>query len=650
MLWETLFPGGDAAQAASGDVDRILEALGETAAVEASGVAVRVRVTREYVGSTLLPLATAFRKLVRERERRVLVGVAGGAGTGKTVLCSLLCRVLDVLEGQEVAVTLSMDGYHFSNAYLDTHFTIERGEEVPLRQLKGRPPTIDVAAFVADLQRLRSSSEGEIALPVYDRGRHDPVPAGLCVHPQHRVVLVEGLHLLRAEGRWDEIRSGLDCCILLDLPLEACRRRVVARKVAGGRTLTDASAHFERVDLPTLEELRDPALRARADLVIRMAGDIVAADPELPPRLQSCERRESLAERVELREVPQDTIHLLAVGLNPALQKTLVFERWERGRVSRASEALTSVGGKGQQFARAANRLIPGDVTVAQFLGGENGERVGRIIAADGVHQLTVPVSGETRTCITLVDSTTGEATELVEPSAEVQPCEAEQLLSRILQALVSGKIDGLALCGTYPPGVSEEFYATIAPHKGKALLLLDAWKGIERTLGTGKVDILKVNAEELRTLAGRWSESTGEGPAKGNESIQRAAGSVFAAYNLRWIAVTAGAKTAWLFEKPRVEGGRQRLWSWPFFEFRLPVLEGVVNPIGAGDTVGAIFLAQLAAGAPAHAAFACGLAAASASCRRLCGADFELSDLREILARIEIARITRCWTDQEAG
>jgi fructose-1-phosphate kinase PfkB-like protein len=77
-----------------------------------------------------------------------------------------------------------------------------------------------------------------------------------------------------------------------------------------------------------------------------------------------------------------------------------------------------------------------------------------------------------------------------------------------------------------------------------------------------------------------------------------------------------------------------------------LPVVEGVVNPIGAGDTVGAVFLAQLCAGTPAHIAFACGLAAGSASCRQLGGADFAMDDLHGILAKIQISRTTRWWTD----
>ena len=404
-------------------------------------------------------------------------------------------------------------------------------------------------------------------------------------------------------------------------------------------------AHFERVDRPTLEELHDPALRARADLVIQLE-EAEEQGTGLRTRLRGCERRERVVESVSLRAIPPGTVQLLAVGLNPALQKTLVFDRWERGHVNRAREVLVSVGGKGQQFSRAASHLIPGMVTLAQFLGGEHGAQLGRMIEHAGVNQITVASAGETRCCITVIDAAVGDATELIEPSAPILRGEAERLLSLTMQTLARGEVSGLALCGTCPPGVDQEFYVSLARSKGKALLLLDSYREITEVLATGQVDILKVNAHELRSLAdvsrGRHQPVTAEGA----ESIPEMALSVFTAHQLRWLAVTAGPHTAWLFESPCVGSDPCQLCRWRFYEFRLPTVEGVVNPIGAGDTVGAIFLAQLAAGAPAHTAYACGLAAGSASCRQWGGADYTMDDLHEILAKIQISRTTRWSTN----
>ncbi len=647
FLWEALSLGHDACRAASRDVHRIMRALDRFQELDGAGNAVRIEVTQEQVTSLLLPLALATQNLARAQQRRVLVGVTGGAGTGKTMLSVLLCRALHVLSGQEIAVPLGIDAYHFPNAFLDTQSEIDAGNEVLLRRIKGRPSTFDVESLVVDLRRLRSSEAHEIRLPVYDRGRHDPVPGALCVHPHHRIVVVEGLHLLRPEPGWTDARACLDFCTLLELPLETCRRRVVSRKIADGRLPADVQAHFERVDRPTLEELHDPALRARADLVIQLE-EAEEEGTERRTHLQGCERRENAVESVELRPISPGAVQLLAVGLNPALQKTLVCDRWERGQVNRAREMLLSVGGKGQQFSRAASHLIPGMVTLAQFLGGENGERLGRMIEHAGVNQITVASAGETRCCITVIDAAGGDATELIEPAAPILPVEAEQLLSRTLQVLARGEISGLALCGTCPPGVDEGFYVTLARSKGKALLLLDSYTAIEAILASRQVDILKVNAHELRSLAGRNGGRNRPLTAERVETIPEMALSLFAAHRLRWLAVTAGADTAWLFESPCVGSIPGQVCTWRFYEFGLPTVEGVVNPIGAGDTVGAIFLTQLSAGAPAHAAFACGLAAGSASCRQLGGADFTLDDLHHVLARIQISRTTRWRTNDE--
>ena len=603
-------------------------------------------VSREQIETLLLPLAATVLNLANASQRRVLVGVTGGAGSGKTVLSHLLCRTINALSNQEIAVPLSTDAYHYPNAVLDSQVRVADGIAHPLRRLKGLPPTFDTKAMAADLRRVRTSDEPAIPLPIYDRDQHDPVPGGLCVRSQHRVVIVEGLHLLRPEPEWHAARDCLDFCILLDLSLETCRRRVTERKIAAGRTLDDVLAHFERVDLPTLHAVQDPVHRAAADLVLLLEEEQGAA-PLPQTRVSGCERCVNPHESLELREIPSGAVRLLAVGLNPALQKTLVFDHWERGQVNRAREILVSVGGKGQQFSRAASHLLPGMVTLVQFLGGENGDRIGRILENSRVNQITVAASGETRCCLTLIDRHAGDATELIEPSATIGPVESEQLLTRTLAALRRGDVQGLALCGTYPPGIDETFYIRLAQAKGNAILLLDSYRDVEAVLATGQVDILKVNAHELRSLAAGMCSDSRPTATKSQIPIPDAALTLFRLFQLRQLAVTAGPETAWLFERPQMDAGRGEHRVWKFYEFHLPTVEGVVNPIGAGDTVGAIFLSQLIAGAPPHVAFACGLAAGSASCRQWGGADFTLSDLHDILAKIRVSHRTHRWDGQ---
>ena len=89
---------------------------------------------------------------------------------------------------------------------------------VPLRSIKGFPCTMDVEAFLADLKLLKQAPDndeeddggtggdggcnGTIKLPDYDRTLHDPVPGRIEVGAHHKLVVVEGLHLLHDQGRW----------------------------------------------------------------------------------------------------------------------------------------------------------------------------------------------------------------------------------------------------------------------------------------------------------------------------------------------------------------------------------------------------------------------------------------------------------------
>jgi fructose-1-phosphate kinase PfkB-like protein/pantothenate kinase len=640
LLWEALIASGDIRRAEWSDLARRLSAVEQGLASDAACPVV----TRDLIKNLLLPLAAAALHLTAEGQRRVLIGITGGAGSGKTVLSNLLCQTLNALSNPDAAIAMSTDAYHFPNAYLDSHVHTADGIPQPLRQMKGLPPTFDTNALLSDLRRLRTAEDAAISLPIYDRERHDPVPGVLGVRPTHRIIVLEGLHLLRPEAEWRDIRNSLDFCILLDVPLETCRRRVTTRKLAAGRTTEDVQAHFERVDRPTLEAVGDPRHRAQADLIISLDEER-DANSVAQSLVLGCERRAKTEAAFALRAVPDGALHLLAIGLNPALQKTMVFEQWDRGQVNRAIENLTSVGGKGQQFSRAASHLIPGMVSLAQFLGGENGERIGRMLDQAGVHQLTVTTSGETRCCVTVIDRTARDATELIEPSATIRREEADELLSKAMNLLQRGLISGLALCGTYPPGVDESFYVRLAQAKGNATLLLDSYRNIDAVLATGQVDILKVNAHELSSLADKIRREKLLSMPERPSSTPDDALTLFETFQLRRLAVTAGPDTAWLFERPEQDSSSNGLIVWQFYEFHLPTIEDVVNPIGAGDTVGAIFLSQLIAGAPPHEAFACGLAAGSASCRQWGGADFDLSDLRTILAAIRVSHVTRRWT-----
>jgi len=244
-----------------------------TCSLEVAGYPVEVRISIAELWQVYLPLCRALREsCTRDGGARALVGVAGPPGSGKSVFAELLRELLDAgghTPGGD-AVVVPQDGFHFPNAYLDTHTTTgPDGKRQALRMRKGGPDTFDVAAFVRALDRLHS--EATLALPRYDRRAHDPVPGAIRVEPHHRIALVEGNYLLLGQDGWESVAERMDLRLFLRLPLEAIRPHMIARHVRGGRSPEDAAAHFERVDVPNYELCMRSA--TRADLVIERGPD-----------------------------------------------------------------------------------------------------------------------------------------------------------------------------------------------------------------------------------------------------------------------------------------------------------------------------------------------------------------------------------------
>ncbi|CAM9752644.1 unnamed protein product, partial [Hapterophycus canaliculatus] len=199
---------------------------------------------------------------------RVLVGLCGSAAAGKSTLSQLLCAACRVLWGASSVASVSMDAYSFSNAYLSAESAEHLGRPCTLKDVKGRPDTLDSASFLRDLDRLRFPSARTIMLPAYSRDLHDPVPNCVAVAPNCQIVVVEGLHLLHHDGLWKAISAALHRTIFLDIPRSTCFDRVVGRKVANGRSRESSEAHFERVDGPLWDQLQEE--KTRANLVLTL--------------------------------------------------------------------------------------------------------------------------------------------------------------------------------------------------------------------------------------------------------------------------------------------------------------------------------------------------------------------------------------------
>lgn len=306
---------------------------------------------------------------------------------------------------------------------------------------------------------------------------------------------------------------------------------------------------------------------------------------------------------------------ILAVGLNPAWQKTLKIATFEKNRINRASSVSYCAAGKGVNFCRAV-KIWNNGITAKNFLfaGGKTGKLLLNAMDAEGLKYKAVHVHAETRVCTTCLSMSDHSMTELIEPSEPLGKTAEKEIFNLIFSEATPKSF--IALCGTFPSGISMDFYTKVAIEAKKLSIpvFMDAVQYTDGALSAG-IDILKVNDEEIRTIGGK-------------KDIKSAAKECMKKHPVKNIAVTAGADNAFFFTQTES------------YEYSIPPVDNMLNPLGAGDTVGAVMLAEICAGNNIFESFATGLAAGSASCMTELPAFFEPKNVSKIVSKIKKRKI----------
>jgi 1-phosphofructokinase len=282
---------------------------------------------------------------------------------------------------------------------------------------------------------------------------------------------------------------------------------------------------------------------------------------------------------------------IVTVTLNPSLDRTIELDRLARGRVQRVTAARLDPGGKGVNVARAL--LANGVPTraVVPIAGVEGNQLVG-LLENEGVDVAVVPVLGHTRSNITIAEAD-GTVTKLNEPGASLCADDLEALAGKVLAAAAPGS--WVVLCGSLPPGLRAEAYATLT-HRfvaaGLRVVVDTSGPAFRAAVAVGP-ELVKPNAEELAEAVGRPLRSRSEVVAAARELQDLGA---------RTVLVSLGATGAILVDDEVVVG------ESPVDEPR--------STVGAGDAFLAGFLAGQYLGASRREAFAEALAWGAAAVR----------------------------------
>lgn len=284
---------------------------------------------------------------------------------------------------------------------------------------------------------------------------------------------------------------------------------------------------------------------------------------------------------------------LLFVAANVSIDRLYEVDRLALGSIHRPSTVVARPGGKGLNAARAAAAL-GARVTAVGIVGGRSGDWIVERLAEIGVEARMLRSAGETRTCISILDRSTGTLTELYERGEEIEQDAWDSLEAIVSRELDRGDVGALAFSGSLPPGAPTNGYARIARLAGarSVPVLADAYGPALADVLAGRPAVVKVNATEAGDAA--------------EVEVVDAASAVAAAHALRdrgAIAVvvtlgTAGAVAVSAAGDARLEP---------------PDVRGAY-PVGSGDAFLAGLATALVGGAPLVEAARRGMAAGIAN------------------------------------
>ena len=185
--------------------------------------------------------------------RPILIGIAGGSGSGKTLVAKTVVRDL----GSEKVVIIDQDSY-----YRDL-------EQVPLvdRDLRNfdHPDAFDTELLRTHLQELRDGRS--VAQPIYDYTRHARTRETRSIG-EHEVIVLEGILIF-----WDPgLRGLMDIKVFIDADADVRFIRRLQRDIhERGRSPDSVIRQYQESVRPMHLQFVEPTKRY-ADIILPEGG------------------------------------------------------------------------------------------------------------------------------------------------------------------------------------------------------------------------------------------------------------------------------------------------------------------------------------------------------------------------------------------
>ena len=182
----------------------------------------------------------------------LIIGIAGGTGSGKTTLVDRLKEQF----GSDISV-LTHDSYYAA------HHDLSLEERQALNY--DHPASFDTDQMIQDLEDLRAGKT--IQCPVYDYAIHDRTEETQTIH-SNKVILVEGILIFDNKA----LRDLLDIKLFVDTDADVRILRRIHRDVTErGRTMDSVMEQYLTTVKPMHEQFVEPSKRY-ADVIVPEGG------------------------------------------------------------------------------------------------------------------------------------------------------------------------------------------------------------------------------------------------------------------------------------------------------------------------------------------------------------------------------------------
>jgi 1-phosphofructokinase family hexose kinase len=310
---------------------------------------------------------------------------------------------------------------------------------------------------------------------------------------------------------------------------------------------------------------------------------------------------------------------LVFVAANPSIDRLHEVHAIEVGAIHRPDRVVAVPGGKGLNAARAAATL-GGSVVAIALLGGHAGAWIEERLAELGVARRTIRVDGETRTCISVLDRSTGRLTEFYEPGPPISASAFAELEAAVEKELASDSVRVLAMSGSLPSGAPRDGYrrlVSMARERGITTIVDSHGEALAAALDAGPA-VVKVNADEAAEVT-RIGGGDRSRAMEAAEALRRSGAAGVVVTLGRDGAVVRDDRGGWGLTTESASGR---------------------YPVGSGDAFLGGLAVALAAGVELVAAATLGMAAAIANADVPGAGALDLATVDRVRPAIEVRRL----------